>query len=151
MGLSGAGGAEPIRSEPLLPRKFKLKISLTDVQFREIEGEQCSQRPLTRAGARGSKVKIASKQVDSRIAGLELRSKPTGVRWSMRSRLRGRQKRYDLGPAVAGDADLGGVCLNGARAQAIRVAKLTSDGQNPETFLAALETQLRVEAARPTL
>jgi hypothetical protein len=89
--------------------------------------------------------------VDSRIAGLELRSKPTGVRWSMRSRLRGRQKRYDLGPAVAGDADLGGVCLNGARAQAIRIAKLTSDGQNPETFLAALETQLRVEAARPTL
>lgn len=56
----------------------------------------------------------------------------------MRGRLHCRQKRYDLGPAVAGDADLGGGCLNGARAQAIRVAKLTSNGHNPETFLAAL-------------
>jgi hypothetical protein len=34
---------------------------------------------------------------DSRVAGLQLRVKPLSVRWSMRVRLHGDQKRYDLG------------------------------------------------------
>lgn len=52
---------------------------------------------------------------DSRIAGLQLRVKPMSVRWSMRVRLHGKQKRYDLGPAVAGHEDIGGLSVDGAR------------------------------------
>lgn len=92
---------------------------------------------------------------DARVAGLQLRVKPTGVRWSMRTRLHGDQRRYDLGPAVAGDADVGGLCIDGARSRAARVAEMARHGNNPAHYLAAVatgttvETQIKVEAARP--
>ncbi|UVO31460.1 Arm DNA-binding domain-containing protein [Bradyrhizobium arachidis] len=93
---------------------------------------------------------------DSRIAGLQLRVKPdAGVRWSMRARLHGDQRRYDLGPAVAGDQDIDGLSIDGARARASRVAEMTRQGHNPATYLAALaagvsmETQIRIERERP--
>lgn len=92
---------------------------------------------------------------DGRIAGLELRVRPRSVRWSMRTTLHGKRTRFDLGPAVAGDDDVGGLSVDAARARAARVAEMTRNGHNPATFLAALatgvslETQLRVEAARP--
>jgi len=92
---------------------------------------------------------------DSRVAGLQLRVKPTGVRWSMRARLHGTQHRYDLGPAVAGDEDVGGLCVDGARSRAARVAEMARLGHNPATYLAAtatgvsIETQRKVEAAKP--
>lgn len=92
---------------------------------------------------------------DSRIAGLQLRVKPTGVRWSMRTRLHGEQRRYDLGPAIAGDEDVDGLSVDGARSRAARVAEMARHGQNPATYLAALatgvsmETRIRIEAERP--
>jgi hypothetical protein len=92
---------------------------------------------------------------DSRIAGLQLRVKPTGVRWSMRVRRDREQKRYDLGPAVTGDEDVGGLSIDGARARAARVAELARHGHNPATFLAAvatgvsIEIQRKIEAERP--
>lgn len=92
---------------------------------------------------------------DSRIAGLQLRVKPMGVRWSMRVRLHGDQKRYDLGPAVAGDEDVGGLSVDGARARAMRVAEMARNGHNPATYLTAtatgvsIETQRKIEAERP--
>jgi hypothetical protein len=92
---------------------------------------------------------------DSRQAGLQLRVKPTGVRWSMRARLHGDQRRYDLGPAVAGDADVDGLSVDGARSRAARVAEMARNGHNPATFLAAvatgvsIETQRKIEAERP--
>jgi integrase len=92
---------------------------------------------------------------DSRVAGLQLRVKPLGVRWSMRARLHGDQKRYDLGPAVTGDVDVGGLSVDGARSRASRVAEMVRNGHNPAVYLAAtatgvsLETQRKIEAARP--
>jgi hypothetical protein len=92
---------------------------------------------------------------DGRVAGLELRVRPRSVRWSMRTALHGKRTRFDLGPAVAGEADVGGLSIKGARSRAARVAEMARNGHNPETFLAALasgvsmETQLKVEAARP--
>jgi integrase len=92
---------------------------------------------------------------DARIANLQLRVKPSGVRWSIRVRLHGDQRRYDLGPAVAGDEDIGGLSLDGARARAMRVIEMARNGHNPKTFLAALatgvsiETQRKIEAERP--
>jgi len=92
---------------------------------------------------------------DSRIAGLQLRVKPLSVRWSVRVRLHGDQKRFDLGPAVAGDEDVGGLSVDGARARAARVAEMARNGHNPAVFLAALatgvsiETQRKIEAERP--
>lgn len=89
---------------------------------------------------------------DSRVAGLQLRVQPTGVRWSMRTRLHGDQHRYDLGPAVKGAVDVGGLSVDGARARATRVAEMARNGQNPATFLAALvtgvslETRIKIEA-----
>lgn len=92
---------------------------------------------------------------DGRVAGLELRVRPRSVRWSMRTALHGKRTRYDLGPAVGGSDDVGGLSVDGARSRAGRVLEMCRAGHNPATFLAALasgvsmETQLRVEAARP--
>lgn len=92
---------------------------------------------------------------DSRVAGLQLRVKPLSVRWSMRVRLHGAQRRYDLGPAVVGDEDVDGLSVNGARSRAARVAEMARHGQNPATYLAAIatgvsmETRIRIEAERP--
>ena len=84
---------------------------------------------------------------DARVAGLQLRVKPTGVRWSMRTRLHGDQRRYDLGPAVAGDADVGGLCIDGARSRAARVAEMARHGNNPAHYLAAVATGTIVPVA----
>jgi hypothetical protein len=92
---------------------------------------------------------------DSRIAGLQLRVKPLSVRWSLRVRLHGDQKRFDLGPAVLGDEDIDGLCIGGARTRAMRVVEMVRKGQNPQTFLAAMvsgvsvETQRKIDAERP--
>ncbi|QUS40602.1 hypothetical protein RPMA_18470 [Tardiphaga alba] len=82
---------------------------------------------------------------DNRIAGLQLRVKPTSVRWSMRTRLHGDQRRYDLGPAVAGNEDLNGLTIDGARSRAARIAEMARHGQNPAVFLAALATGVSIE------
>lgn len=92
---------------------------------------------------------------DSRGNGLQLRVKPTSVRWSVRVRLHGEQKRYDLGPAVEGAENIEGLSLPGARARAVRVGELARNGHNPATFLAAhaggvsIETQRKIEAGKP--
>ena len=92
---------------------------------------------------------------DGRVAGLELRVRPRSVRWSMRTALHGKRTRYDLGPAVAGSEDVGGLSVDGARSRAAKVAEMCRNGHSPATFLAALasgvslETQIRIEAARP--
>jgi integrase len=92
---------------------------------------------------------------DSRVSGLQLRVKPLSVRWSLRARLHGNQKRYDLGPTVEGEEDIDGLSLLTARARAMRIVEMVRKGQNPDTFLKALaagvsiESQLKREAARP--
>ncbi|MGC0326697.1 hypothetical protein ABIG06_007326 [Bradyrhizobium sp. USDA 326] len=92
---------------------------------------------------------------DTRINGLQLRVKPTSVRWSVRVRLHGEQKRYDLGPAVEGDQNIEGLSLPGARARAMRVCEMARNGHDPATFLAAIaggvsiETQLKIKAEKP--
>jgi hypothetical protein len=92
---------------------------------------------------------------DSRVSGLQLRVKPQSVRWSLRARLHGNQRRYDLGPVVEGDEDIDGLSLQTARARAMRVSEMVRRGQNPDTFLTSIaagvsiETQLKREAARP--
>jgi integrase len=73
----------------------------------------------------------------------------------MRTALHGKRTRFDLGPAVAGDADVGGLSVDGARSRASRVAEMVRNGHNPAVYLAAtatgvsIETQRKVEAARP--
>lgn len=83
---------------------------------------------------------------DSRIAGLQLRVKVSSVRWSLRVRLHGDQKRFDLGPAVLGDEDIDGLCIGGARTRAMRVVEMVRKGQNPQTFLAAMVSGVSVAA-----
>jgi len=94
-------------------------------------------------------------KTDSKSHGLQLRVKPTSVRWSVRVMLHGNQKRYDLGLVVEGDESVGGLCLEDARARANTVSEMARKGQNPVDFLRAcaagisVETHLRREAARP--
>ena len=92
---------------------------------------------------------------DSRIPGLQLRVKALSVRWSVRVRLFGVQRRYDLGPAVEGEHDGEGLSLPSARARAIRITEMARKGHNPSTFLAAIaggvsiETQFKLETSKP--
>ncbi len=80
---------------------------------------------------------------DSRINGLQLRVKPSSVRWSVRVRLHREQKRYDLGPAVEDDQNIEGLPLPGARARAMRVCEMARNGHDPATFLAAIAGGIR--------
>ncbi|MDA9411894.1 integrase arm-type DNA-binding domain-containing protein [Bradyrhizobium sp. CCBAU 45384] len=113
-----------------------------------------TQKTITKAFSDQNKG-ISRDITDGRVAGLELRVRPRSVRWSMRTALHGKRTRYDLGPAVEGSDDVGGLSVDGARSLANQVATMCRKGHNPATFLSALasgvsmETQLRVEAARP--
>jgi Arm domain-containing DNA-binding protein len=83
---------------------------------------------------------------DSRVSGLQLRVKPLSVRWSLRARLHGNQKRYDLGPTVEGEKDIDGLSLLTARARAMRIVEMVRKGQNPDTFLKALAAGVSIES-----
>ncbi|EIG62925.1 hypothetical protein Bra1253DRAFT_07870 [Bradyrhizobium sp. WSM1253] len=82
---------------------------------------------------------------DGRVAGLELRVRPLGVNWSMRTMLHGKRTRFDLGPAVAGQDDVGGLSLDTARARAGQVRQMARNNINPEHYLAALATGVSIE------
>jgi integrase len=82
---------------------------------------------------------------DGRVAGLELRVRPLGVNWSMRTMLHGKRTRFDLGPAVAGQDDVGGLSLDTARARAGQVRQMARNHINPEHYLAALATGVSIE------
>jgi hypothetical protein len=73
--------------------------------------------------------------IDTRCPGLTMRVRPRGVRWSVRVRLHGHQRRWDLGLVVEGDDNVDGVCLASARAWATTVREYARKHQNPEPFI----------------
>jgi hypothetical protein len=73
--------------------------------------------------------------IDTHCPGLTMRVRPRGVRWSVRVRLHGRQRRWDLGLVVEGDDNVDGVCLASARAWATTVREYARKDQNPEPFI----------------
>ena len=73
--------------------------------------------------------------IDTRCPGLTMRVRSRGVRWSVRVRLHGRQRRWDLGPVVEGDDNVNGVCLASARAWATTVREYARKDQNPEPYI----------------
>jgi len=73
--------------------------------------------------------------IDSHCAGLTMRVRPRGVRWSVRVRLHGRQRRWDIGLVVEGNDNVDGVCLASARAWATTVREHARKNQNPEPFI----------------
>jgi len=81
----------------------------------------------------GKKLEI----IDTQCPGLTMRVRPRGVRWSVRVRLHGRQRRWDLGLVVEGDDNVDGVCLVSARAWATTVREFARKDQNPEPLLNA--------------
>lgn len=91
---------------------------------------------------------------DGKISGLELRVRPRGVNWSVRTMLHGKRTRFDLGPAVKGNDDVNGLTLDTARARAGQVRQMAHNHIYPEHYLAGLatgvsiETQLRIERER---
>ena len=77
-----------------------------------------------------------SEIIDTQCPGLTMRVRPRGVRWSVRVRLHGRQRRWDLGLVVEGDDNINGVCLASARSWATAVREFARKDQNPEPFIA---------------
>lgn len=88
---------------------------------------------------------------DDKCPGLMLRVRPRAARWSVRGRLHGRQRRWDLGLVVEGDLDAGGVCLASARAWATQVRTYCRQDQNPDAFVQRVTGQFAapVEGPRP--
>ncbi|MDB6165998.1 MAG: hypothetical protein JWQ83_1138 [Lacunisphaera sp.] len=113
--------------------------------------------PVLKAAIKAHRARGREDISDSRVTGLQLRVKPESIRWTVRCRLHGRQIRYDLGPAVAGDEDVEGICLQTARERAMRVVEMARKGHNPEFFVRALATGLtpkaqeRSDADRPKM
>jgi integrase len=69
---------------------------------------------------------------DSQVAGLQIRVRKATAHWSVRCRLHDVQRRFDLGPIVAGDADVdGGLSLKTARSWSIRVKALCDPAAPP--------------------
>jgi hypothetical protein len=73
--------------------------------------------------------------IDAKCPGLTMRVRPRGVRWSVRVRLHGRQRRWDLGLVVEGADNVDGVCLASARAWATTIREYARKDQNPEPFV----------------
>jgi hypothetical protein len=68
---------------------------------------------------------------DSQVAGLQIRVRKNTAHWSVRCRLHDVQRRFDLGPIVAGDTDDGGITLKTARSWAIKVKELCEPAAPP--------------------
>jgi hypothetical protein len=84
-----------------------------------------------RKGLRDHRNGLSYDVIDSRVPGLMLRVKPSGCRWSVRSRLNGEQKRWDLGPAIDSKDS-----LETARANAMQVRELTRAEKDPSRTVA---------------
>ncbi|MDB5502992.1 MAG: hypothetical protein JWR89_2894 [Tardiphaga sp.] len=102
--------------------------------------------PVLKAAIRSHQARGREDISDSKVTGLQLRVKPESIRWTVRCRLHGRQVRYDLGPAVAGDDDAEGICLQTARERAMRVVEMARKDHNPESFVRGLATGLTPKA-----
>ena len=75
-----------------------------------------------RAAIRDSRDGKRWARADGLMPGLELRAQPSGARWTVRARLHGRQRRWDVGGVCEGDVDQGLlVALTTARARAVAV------------------------------
>jgi integrase len=87
---------------------------------------------------------------DSKVDGLQIRARPSYCRYRVRGTLHGKQRSYDLGDVVEGDAALAEV-----RSRATKVREMLRAGMNPDAQVAAwlsgvsLDNQLKLFAAAP--
>lgn len=87
---------------------------------------------------------------DSKVDGLQIRARPSYCRWRVRGTLHGKQRSYDLGDVVEGDAALAEV-----RSRATKVREMLRAGMNPDQQVAAwlsgvsLDNQLKLFQAAP--
>jgi hypothetical protein len=68
---------------------------------------------------------------DSQIRGLQIRVQKSSVTWSVRSKLHGKQKRYELGRVSLDDDGAGGLCYKTARNRAFKVKEMCEAGISP--------------------
>jgi hypothetical protein len=86
-----------------------------------------------KAAFRECELGMTADRSDAETPGLQLRIRPSGVRWSVRGRLSGREIRYDLGPAIEVDIDE-------ARLRARRVREMMRQGQDPASHIQSMLT-----------
>jgi integrase len=83
---------------------------------------------------------------DTQIPGLQIRVSGVGARWSIRCRLNGKLRRYDLGPVCDGSKDSPpALCLDGARSRAFTVREMCRKGLPPGRQLEAWALGVTVE------
>jgi hypothetical protein len=70
--------------------------------------------------------------IDRRVPGLMIRVKPSDIRWSMRARLSGEQRRWDLGRVTEDSEDNDGrISINTARKWGMEIRELCRQGKDP--------------------
>jgi hypothetical protein len=67
---------------------------------------------------------------DKQMKGLQIRVQKWSATWSVRAKLHGKQKRYDLGKAALED-DAGAICLKTARSRAFKVKEMCAANISP--------------------
>ena len=96
-------------------------------------------------------------RVDGLLPGLELKVKPSGAAWTVRTRLHQVQRRYEIGKVLAGDEDrpVGFCCLRTARERATWVKAQCRKNFRPDAQIrewmtgVPMHRQREVEAAKP--
>jgi hypothetical protein len=68
---------------------------------------------------------------DKQMRGLQIRVQKSSITWSVRTKLHGKQRRYELGRVTNGEDDAGAICLKTARNRAFKVKEMCEAGMSP--------------------
>jgi hypothetical protein len=92
---------------------------------------------------------------DMQIKGLQMRVQKSCVTWSVRSKLHGKQKRYELGRVSLDDDGAGGLGYKTARNRAFKIKEMCENGISPLKQITAwniggtVQTVTAAEADKP--
>jgi hypothetical protein len=102
---------------------------------------------VVKAALRDACAGVEGARSDTMMPGLSVRTWTDGTcKWSVRTRLYNKQRRYDLGQVCEGDRDeTPAICLKTARSRAFKVKEMCSAGLRPDRQLEAWAAGTTVE------
>jgi hypothetical protein len=102
---------------------------------------------IVKAALRDARARVETARADGMIPGLAIRTWKDGTcKWSVRTRLYDKQRRYDLGQVCEGDRDkVPAICLKTARSRAFKVKEICGAGLLPTRQLEAWAAGTTVE------
>jgi hypothetical protein len=100
-----------------------------------------------KAALRDARAGVEGAHSDGMIPGLQIRTWKDGTcKWSVRTRLYDKQRRYDLGQVCEGDRDeVPAICLKTARSRAFKVKEMCAAGLRPDRQLDAWAAGTTIE------